>query len=304
MKKNICATILLVFVMLVLTACSCEHEWVNATCTTSVTCSKCGETAGDPSGHNWEGATCTAPKTCTVCQKTEGTAIGHNWKEATCTESKTCTTCHTTEGSELKHSFTSKVVTSRYLCSAATNTAPATYYYSCSKCQKSGTETFTYGQRLMDSWGYNYYIDNQFGEKTDEWFVTTHELLDGTFENSATDGAELLVKILYDCNDEITIFLYEYGDEDNLVKNNSSSYKDYYKIVIKNEDGKTYEARGQMWPGDDRIYVIDTYHSAVLDMMQTSEIIKFYIQSEDSPTTQYRFEVDMSNFNDAVADMQ
>jgi hypothetical protein len=44
--------------------------------------------------------------------------------------------------------------------------------YSCSECQKKGT---------------------------DEWYVTTHELPDGTFENSATDDADLLVKILYDC---------------------------------------------------------------------------------------------------------
>ena len=277
MKKTM-SILLVVLAVLMLTACSCEHEWENATCTTPVTCLKCGEVAGEASGHNWQDATCTTPKTCV--------------------------TCKTTEGSELGHSFTSEVASSKYLCSEATSNSPATYYYSCSKCQKRGTETFSHGERLMDSWGYNYYVDNQFAEETDEWYVTTHEFLDGTFENSATDGADLLVKLLYDCNDTITIFLYEYGDEDNLVKNSSASYKDYYKIVIKNEEGETYEAQGQMWPGDDRIYVIDTYHSAVLDMMQTSETIKFYIQSEDSPTTQYRFEVDMSNFNSAVADMQ
>lgn len=147
-------------------------------------------------------------------------------------------------------------------------------------------------------------MDNEFGEKTNEWYVTTHQPLDGTFENSATDNSELLVEILYDCNDEISIFLFEYADKDNLVKNNSSEYKDYYKIVVKNEKGKTYEARGQMHPGSDRIYIIDTYHSSVLNLMRTSEMLKFYIEYEDSPTTQYRFEVDMNNFNEVLNDMQ
>ena len=209
-----------------------------------------------------------------------------------------------TYGETLPHSYTSKIQGDKYLCSKATNTSPAKYYYACSTCLKRGTTTYEHGTRLLDLWGYNYYVDNQFGEETDEWYVTTHEPLDGTFENSATTNAPLLVKILYDCNDEISIFLYEYADMDNLVKNASAKYKDYYKIVVKNEKGETYEARGQMHPGGDRIYIIDTYHNGVLNLMKTSETLKFYIQYEDSPTTQYRFELDMNNFNDAVADMQ
>ena len=209
-----------------------------------------------------------------------------------------------TYGATLPHSFTEKDVSDMYLCSSATSTSAATYYYSCSSCGKRGTETFKYGDPLKDSWRYNYYVDYQFGEPTDEWYVTTCELLDGTFENSATDNASLLVEILYDCNDEISIFLHEYADTDNLVKNSSSQYKKYYKIVIKNENGKTYEARGQINAGGDRIYVIDTYHSSVLKMMKTSQNLRFYIEYEDSPTTQYRFDVDMTNFNDVVDSMK
>ena len=235
---------------------------------------------------------------------TEGTPIEHSWEEATCTKPKTCSACQATEGSKLDHSFTAQVTSSKFLCAAATSDSPAMYYYACAKCKEPGTETYPFGDRLMDEWVYSYYVDNQFGEVTNEWYVTTSEYLNGTFENTATENSELLVELIYDCNDEITIFLYEYGNKDNLVKNSSPTYKDYYTIVIKNEDGKTYEARGQMWPGDDRIFVIDTYHSTVLEMMQTSETIRFYIQYEDSPTTQYRFDVDMNDFNDVVAYMQ
>lgn len=209
-----------------------------------------------------------------------------------------------TSGETVFHSFSEKIVSDEYLYSEATHESGAKYFYACSMCKISGSGTFVHGEPLEAVWGYNYYIDNQFGDKTDDWYVTTHKPIEGSFENSATDGADLLVEILYDCNDEISIFLYEYADEDNLVKNNSSQYKDYYKIAVKNENGKTYEARGQMHPGEDRIFIIDTYHDSVLELMKTSEVLKFYIQSEDSPTTQYRFELIMDNFNDAVADMQ
>ena len=279
-----------------LSACDNNHPANETSNESSTTCQ-----------HQWVEADCYYPKTCRLCGNIEGDALKHSWVDATCTSPKTCQLCGQIQGVAKGHDFSSQAIQSSYLYSEATTNSPAIYYYSCRFCLQKGTETFEYGaplKELKDSWGYNYYIDNQFGEKTDEWFVTTMELIEGTFENSATENSPLLVKILYDCDDTISIFLYEYADTDNLVKNSSSEYKDYYKIVVKNEKGQTYEARGQMWGGGDRIYVIDTYHSSVLDLMKTSETLKFYIQFEDSPTTQYRFEVDMSNFNDIVNKMQ
>lgn len=55
MKKLLC--LLLVFTMLLgLTACGeCDHEWEKATCEDPKTCSKCGETKGEPEDdHDWE----------------------------------------------------------------------------------------------------------------------------------------------------------------------------------------------------------------------------------------------------------
>lgn len=231
-------------------------------------------------------------------------SCNHYYSNATCTEPQKCTKCGATKGTTIGHDFSLKLIDTTYLCSEATTNSPARYYYACTFCKQKGTKIFEYGNPLKDRWVYSYYVDYQFGEETDQWFITTNELLDGTFENSATNDSPLLSKILYDCDGYITIFLYEYADEDNQVKNNSSEYSDYYKIVLKNEKGQTYEARGRMYAGGDRIFVIDTYHSSVLDLMKTSKTLKFYIQNEDYPTTQYRFEVDMSNFNDVVNDMQ
>lgn len=164
-------------------------------------------------------------------------------------------------------------------------------------------ETNNQDNGSQNLWTYDYYVDYQFGEKTDNWYISTYDSIEGTFENSATANSELLVDILYDYNDEISIFLYEYADKDNLVKNSSSQYKDYYEVVLKNDEGKTVEARGQMHPGEDRIYIIDEYHSSVLNLLKTSKTVKFYIEFEDSPTTRYRFEIRMNNFNDVVDEM-
>ncbi|MBR2038265.1 MAG: hypothetical protein IKA09_11165 [Lachnospiraceae bacterium] len=53
---------------------SCEHVWTPADCTTPKTCSKCGETSGEPIDHDWNEATYDAPKTCNICGATDGVA--------------------------------------------------------------------------------------------------------------------------------------------------------------------------------------------------------------------------------------
>ena len=49
----------------------CEHNWVDATCTTPKTCSLCNATDGEPNGHVEETVAGTAP-TCTEAGKTDG----------------------------------------------------------------------------------------------------------------------------------------------------------------------------------------------------------------------------------------
>lgn len=93
--------VLLLIAMMLFAGCVCKHEWKDATCTEPKTCTKCGETEGEPLGHSWIDATCTEPKTCSVCGETEGNAAGHEWTEATVDKPKTCTKCGLTEGEPL-----------------------------------------------------------------------------------------------------------------------------------------------------------------------------------------------------------
>lgn len=61
----------------ILTGCSCDHEWVDATCTEAKICTKCDKKEGEPLGHSWNEATCTEPKTCETCKEIEGSSLGH-----------------------------------------------------------------------------------------------------------------------------------------------------------------------------------------------------------------------------------
>ena len=50
MKRLISFALVLAFVFS-MTACGCQHEWQDATCTAPKTCTKCGETEGEAAGH-------------------------------------------------------------------------------------------------------------------------------------------------------------------------------------------------------------------------------------------------------------
>ena len=121
MKK--CLLIVMPVVLsLLLTACSCEHEWVNATCTTPVTCLKCGEVAGEALGHQWIEANCITAKTCSICNVTNGEALGHKWANASCTESQKCSVCGETGSKATGHKWTNATCITPKKCSVCGST--------------------------------------------------------------------------------------------------------------------------------------------------------------------------------------
>ena len=82
--------------ILCLSACGCEHSWIEATCESPKICSLCGETEGEISGHDWTESTCISPKTCSLCGKSEGGLSEHTWKNAVF--AKSCDICGIVEG--------------------------------------------------------------------------------------------------------------------------------------------------------------------------------------------------------------
>ena len=104
--KRIGLTIAVMMVLLVLSGCCLQHQWVEATCGTPRTCSECGKIAGEPTEqHEWIEADCNTTKHCSVCKKYEGAPLGHKWEDATCTEAKICTRCGDVNGEALGHQY-------------------------------------------------------------------------------------------------------------------------------------------------------------------------------------------------------
>ena len=96
---------LLISSTLLLSGCCLKHDFAEASCTQPQTCTKCGETEGEPLEHIWVEATCTEPKQCSVCNLTEGEPLGHTLSEATCIEASKCEVCNIVEGEPLGHNF-------------------------------------------------------------------------------------------------------------------------------------------------------------------------------------------------------
>ncbi len=103
MRKRILILPALLLVTALLAGCSCQHEWLDATCTDARRCVQCEEAEGEALGHDWKDADCTHPKTCSRCGLTEGNAPGHTWTDADCIHPKTCSVCAATEGQPLGH---------------------------------------------------------------------------------------------------------------------------------------------------------------------------------------------------------
>lgn len=127
-----------------LAGCTCQHEWVEASCMAPKTCSKCGETEGELLPHEWVPGDCTTPKTCKNCGETSGDALGHQVSEwttktpSTCVEkgiqTGICTRCKQTVEEPLplaEHTPGEWTVTE-----AATASSPGTRVKICTVCKK------------------------------------------------------------------------------------------------------------------------------------------------------------------------
>lgn len=109
-------TAMILTAVLMAVGCACNHEWIDATCTSAAVCAQCGEVTGEPAGHDWIEASCQAPRTCSACGLTDGAATAHSWVEADCEHAKTCTECGTTEGTAKGHFWRNATCTTAQTC--------------------------------------------------------------------------------------------------------------------------------------------------------------------------------------------
>ena len=67
-------------------------------------------------------------------------------------------------------------------------------------------------------------------------------------------NSELYANVMVDLDDNVMIFLYEYGSRQ--VKNSSERYWDEYNITMRTPDGADHKITGTMYCGDDRLILM------------------------------------------------
>lgn len=134
-----------------------DHTGGTATCKDKATCTICGQQYGELAAHNYKTEWSTDETNhwheCSVCGDKKDVAPHIPGAAATETTPQTCTICGYVIKAALghTHNFNQKNTSETYLKSAATCTAKAVYYYSCS-CGEKGTETFESGETLAHTW--------------------------------------------------------------------------------------------------------------------------------------------------------
>ena len=134
-----------------------DHTGGTKTCKDKATCTICGQKYGDLAAHNykteWSKDSTKHWHECSVCGNKKDEAAHTPGAAATETTPQTCMTCGYVikEATGHVHSYTEKNTDAKYLKSAATCTAKAVYYYSCT-CGEKGTETFESGETLAHTW--------------------------------------------------------------------------------------------------------------------------------------------------------
>lgn len=159
----------------------CEHTGGRATCTERAVCDICGEQYGIAAGHTystvWSKDAQKHWHECSACGEKTDEEAHTPGDAATETTPQVCTVCNyeITPAWGHTHTFDRQDTDAKYLKSAATCTAKAVYYYSCT-CGVSGEETFTFGGPVAHNYETEWSKDGsshwhactECGDKTDK----------------------------------------------------------------------------------------------------------------------------------------
>ena len=204
MKKTIACTLIIATTLGLFSGCSCDHDWIDADCTSPKTCAKCHETRGDEKGHKWIDATCDTPKTCSECDKEQGKPLEHDWQDATCLAPITCKLCGKKDGKELGHEPGKWVIES---INSITMSAEQKQY--CNRCNEeldSKTETVKQlhdGETfLISAQTFTVRLNNEINNWADDLLGANEYDSDGSFSCAITHSTNILGLTLFSYDDE------------------------------------------------------------------------------------------------------
>ena len=141
-------------------------------------------------------------------------------------------------------------------------------------------------------WDIKFFIDD-FKEPTDVGYIKT-TVYDGSFSNSATTGADLTAEFIIKSASEVDIMLYEYAGS-HTVKTYGT---DYYKVLVKDQNGKSYKLSAENW--SDRLSFNKSDSKIIHNIFLAGGKVKFFIieKSKYGTSSEYSFTVKNSDFYD------
>tara|TARA_S200000501_G_C20537379_1_gene618500 strand:+ start:91 stop:711 length:621 start_codon:yes stop_codon:yes gene_type:complete len=105
----------------------------------------------------------------------------------------------------------------------------------------------------LGNWEIKYFVD-EFGDPTNTGYITTKELIEGSFSNSASSNAGLLAQFIIKDAANVGLKLYEY--KSNVVKAYSTKS---YSVIIKDSEGSKHTMNSTIYKGGDRLFIDDSY---------------------------------------------
>lgn len=142
-------------------------------------------------------------------------------------------------------------------------------------------------------WKINYFVDD-FGEPTDEGYITTEQPIYGTFSNTATQDSRLRVRFIIAGKKSVAIKLFEY-DGNNPVK----GYEDSYKVLVQDKDGNRYELYASNYDSDRLTfssYGSNSDSEKFHKILMKGGNVKVRIIDRDRTSTQYNFTVNNADW--------
>ncbi|PKQ60134.1 hypothetical protein BZG02_20615 [Labilibaculum filiforme] len=140
-------------------------------------------------------------------------------------------------------------------------------------------------------WSVRYYVD-EFGEKTNQGYISNSLSIKGSFSNTATQDSRLNVDFLISNSSKISFQLYEYAGN-NPVKAYSS---ESYRVLIQDKDGNRHKLTATNY--SDRLSFDKTSSRKVHGILMKGGTIKFKVVEIDTPTTEYDFTIQKADWYD------
>ena len=151
----------------------------------------------------------------------------------------------------------------------------------------------------MGDWKTGFYVD-EFGDKTTDGYVSITAT--GTFSNTAIANSPLTAKMFINTGSRDPWFrLYEYAGNNPVKGVYSDSSVNMLNCRVKKGEMQPFTAYFNQYKGADSFRLDKEGQANLRDAIVEETSVKISCYLVEYPTTKYRFDMDFSHFNNAMA---